>query len=159
MLKISSCFTCNSVALIKRAENTGNCPKDVHSYGNKGLLEGGRKSRELKGWKKMSYHSRVQKHNLKGWSLSYEKPFSWHFAWVSEFRRKTATRHQWCSSVRTCFRQRVVSLVCLTEALLTALGTISCPTRFCSRSKTVSHLHVHLGSILRVLQHGSSQSA
>lgn len=60
MLKISSCFTCNSVALIKRAENTGNCPKDVHSYGNKGLLEGGWKSRELKGWKKISYHSRLQ---------------------------------------------------------------------------------------------------
>lgn len=53
MPQISSCFTFNSIALIKCAENTENYPKGIHSYG-KGLTEGGWKAKEHKGWKQIS---------------------------------------------------------------------------------------------------------
>jgi len=46
-------------ALIKRAENTENCPKDIHSYGNKRFSEGG--------WKQIVFFQLSQsfaKHNL-----------------------------------------------------------------------------------------------
>lgn len=56
MPQISSCFIYNSTALIKRAENTENYPIDIHSLGNDGLLEGGRKPKKHKERTHTKYH-------------------------------------------------------------------------------------------------------
>lgn len=65
----------NTIALINRAENSENDPKDIHSRCNGGLLKGWWKPREHKGWKHINYHSHLWNIFSKEDTLLCETPF------------------------------------------------------------------------------------